>query len=244
MLTEVLAFAQCGNLATPIRSPSRGVSCERGRRAQTRGSGPRADLVQRSDLSTTVLHRYHEAIREPRPTSGSAGDHPYRHLSSSYKGRDIQAGDPAVRIRGSAFFLENRDYKFCAVGIPFSVVRVPARVGDSDGGFAAISDLNEDRIKAARIKTIRFESDPFAIRRIPWRPALKVGIKVGFRSVRGERLYRMRSCGGIEQPDVIRVLVVGAACPSDLAGKSDQVWTDLIHAGEPSPGRLVSQQWV
>ena len=38
MLTEVLAFAQCGNLATPIRSPSRGVSCERGRRAQTRGS--------------------------------------------------------------------------------------------------------------------------------------------------------------------------------------------------------------
>jgi hypothetical protein len=77
-----------------------------------------------------------------RPQSAPRSS-PYR--SSAHKLRNIELGDPAL---GAAEFLKDGYHQFCAAGIKFGMLGVPARVSYPDGRAAAVSYLNENRVEA------------------------------------------------------------------------------------------------
>jgi hypothetical protein len=80
------------------------------------------------------------------PSRLQARDRPAPYLTASaHKRRNIELGDPAL---GGAETLEDGDHQFCAVGIPFGMLGVPARVGYPDGGAAAVCFLNENGVLA------------------------------------------------------------------------------------------------
>ena len=116
---------------------------------RVRPACPRPGVASRRSRMGCPRHSSNPARQNPGENRIQSAPRfsPYRSLyPSAHKGRDIQAGDPPVH---DAEFLEDGDHQFFAVGIPFGMLGVPARVGYSDRRLAAIRYLNENRVEAA-----------------------------------------------------------------------------------------------